>query len=204
MDGGLRLHRRSLPGEIGRVINDVIRPRRLVSREVSPEGLRGGCRHHSVEPASSDDPQWQLASVSLQRRPAQCGKAALGPVHAHDDRRVLVHALPPVTMIPERLGPWVESIPPWPQRLVSGDRLRGDSSRRRRIAQISDGLGECRDTPLFEHLAHHLEVDTDLRAPAGNPVCFADALIDTSSSTRILIRCAPSASGEVVVLPRSS
>jgi len=56
--------------------------------------------------------------------------------------------------------------------------------------------GECRDTPLFEHLAHHLQVDTDLRAPAGNPVCFADALIDTSSSTRILIRCAPSASGD--------
>jgi hypothetical protein len=38
-----------------------------------------------------------------------------------------------------------------------------------RIAPISDGFGECRDTPLFEHLAHHLEVDTDLRAPAGNP-----------------------------------
>jgi len=45
-----------------------------------------------------------------------------------------------------------------------------------RIAHVSDGLGEYRrDTPLFEHLAHHLEVDTDLRAPAGNPVCFADA-----------------------------
>ena len=55
-------------------------------------------------------------------------------------------------------------------------------------------------TPRFSRIwPTHFQVDTDLRAAAGNPVCFADALVDTSSSTRILIRCAPSASGEGVV-----
>jgi hypothetical protein len=39
-----------------------------------------------------------------------------------------------------------------------------------RIGHVSDGLAECRDTPLYGHLVHHLEVDTDLRAPAANGV----------------------------------
>jgi hypothetical protein len=77
-------------------------------------------------------------------------------------------------------------------RAIGCEATRPDGER---IAHVSDGLGECRHR-LSSIWPTIFKLIQTCGRPPGIPVCFADALVDTSSSTRILIRCAPSASGD--------